>query len=33
MSTSELIMYGGAVRSILVLPLVATCIEKTDMCI
>ena len=31
--SSELIMCGGSVRSILLLPLVATCLETIDMCI
>ena len=30
---SELIMCGGSVRRILVLPLVARCIETIDVCI
>ena len=31
--SSELLMCGGGVRSILVLPLVARCIETIDVCI
>ena len=31
--SSELIMCGGGVRSILLLPLVARCIETIDVCI
>ena len=31
--SSELIMCGGSVRSILLLPLVARCREKIDVCI
>ena len=31
--SSELIMCGGGVRSILVLPLVARCLETIDVCI
>ena len=31
--TSELIMCGGAVHSILLLPLVARCLETIDVCI
>ena len=31
--SSELILCGGGVRSILLLPLVARCIEKIDVCI
>ena len=31
--SSELIMYGGGVRSIYVLPLVARCLETIDVCI
>ena len=31
--SSELIMYGGGVRSILLLPLVAICLETIDVCI
>ena len=31
--SSELLMYGGGVRSILLLPLVARCIETIDVCI
>ena len=31
--SSELIMCGGGVRSILLLPLVARCIETKDVCI
>ena len=30
---SELLMCGGGVRSILLLPLVAVCRETTDVCI
>ena len=30
---SELLMYGGGVRSILLLPLVARCLETIDVCI
>ena len=30
--SSELIMCGGRVRSILLLPLVARCIETIDVC-
>ena len=30
--SSELIMCGGGVRSILLLPLVARCIETIDVC-
>ena len=30
---SELLMCGGSVRSILLLPLVARCIETIDVCI
>ena len=30
---SELIMFGGGVRSILLLPLVARCLETIDVCI
>ena len=30
---SELLMCGGGVRSILLLPLVATCLETIDVCI
>ena len=30
--SSELLMCGGGVRSILLLPLVATCIETIDVC-
>ena len=29
----ELLMYGGGVRSILLLPLVARCLETIDVCI
>ena len=31
--SSELLMSGGGVRSILVLPLVARCLETIDVCI
>ena len=31
--SSALIMCGGGVRSILLLPLVARCIETIDLCI
>ena len=31
--SSELIMCGGGARSILLLPLVARCIETIDVCI
>ena len=31
--SSELLMYGGGVRSILLLPLVARCVETIDVCI
>ena len=31
--SSELLMSGGSVRSILLLPLVARCIETIDVCI
>ena len=31
--SSELLMCGGGVRSILLLPLVARCLETIDMCI
>ena len=31
--SSELLMCGGGVRSILLLPLVARCIETIDVCI
>ena len=31
--SSELIVSGGGVRSILLLPLVARCIETIDVCI
>ena len=31
--SSELIMCGGGVRSIFLLPLVARCLEKRDVCI
>ena len=31
--TSELLMCGGGVRSILLLPLVARCLETIDVCI
>ena len=31
--SSELLMCGGCVRSILLLPLVARCIETKDVCI
>ena len=31
--SSELLMPGGAVRSILLLPLVARCLETIDVCI
>ena len=31
--SSELLMYGGGVRSILLLPLVARCLETIDVCI
>ena len=31
--SSELIMCGGGVRSILLLPLVAICLETIDVCI
>ena len=31
--SSELLMYGGSVRSILLLPLVARCIETIYICI
>ena len=30
--SSELLMYGGGVRSILLLPLVARCLETIDVC-
>ena len=29
----ELLMCGGSVRSILLLPLVARCLERIDVCI
>ena len=32
-STSSGLMYGGGVHSILLLPLVARCIETIDVCI
>ena len=32
-SLSELLMCGGGVRSILLLPLVARCLETIDVCI
>ena len=31
--SSELLVYGGGVRSILLLPLVARCLETMDVCI
>ena len=31
--SSELLMCGGGVRSILLLPLVAKCLETIDVCI
>ena len=31
--SSELLMCGGGVRSILLLPLVARCLETLDVCI
>ena len=31
--SSELLMCGGGVRSILLLPLVARCLETMDVCI
>ena len=31
--SSELLMYGGGVRSILLFPLVARCLETIDVCI
>ena len=31
--SSELIMCGGGVRSILILPLVTRCLETKDVCI
>ena len=31
--SSELLVYGGGMRSILVLPLVARCLETIDVCI
>ena len=31
--SSELLMCGGGVRSILLLPLVARCLETIDVCI
>ena len=31
--SSELLMCGGGVRSILLLPLVARCLETVDVCI
>ena len=31
--SSKLLMCGGGVRSILLLPLVATCLETIDVCI
>ena len=31
--SSELLMFGGGVRSILLLPLVARCLETIDVCI
>ena len=31
--SSELIMCGGGVRSILLLPLVARCLDTLDVCI
>ena len=31
--SSELLMYGGGVCSILLLPLVARCLETIDLCI
>ena len=33
LSSSELLMCGGSVRSILLLPLVARCLETIDVCI
>ena len=32
-TSSELLMHGGGVRSILLLPLVARCLETLDVCI
>ena len=32
-NSSELLMCGGGVRSILLLPLVARCLETIDVCI
>ena len=32
-NSSELLMCGGGVRSILLLPLVARCLEKIDVCL
>ena len=31
--SSELLMYGGGMRCILLLPLVAKCLETIDVCI
>ena len=31
--SSELLVYGGSVRSILLFPLVARCLETIDVCI
>ena len=31
--SSALLMYGGGVRSIVLLPLVARCLETIDVCI
>ena len=31
--SSELLMWGGGVRSILLLPFVARCLETIDVCI
>ena len=32
-NSSELLMYGGGLRSILLFPLVARCLETIDVCI
>ena len=31
--SSELLLYGGGVRNMLLLPLVVRCLEPTDVCI
>ena len=31
--SSELLIYGGSVRSILLLPLVARCLDTIDVCL